>query len=143
MSCNQNFLENAKIFINSIDGSNLWLVDTKAKLASRWGLSSFIEQDFSTLETPSDVLYQDFIRLMTKECPSLVSTPYVATEVQKVTFVNQVAIQQRLSNALPLLASLIEGDAILKAVGQRGDAPEDLVKRALRYVDILSTEVQK
>lgn len=139
MPCTQDFLNNAKIVLDGIDRSDLWLVDFNAKVATYCALSRFTEGDLRTIETPSNALYQ----LLMQDCPWLATNSRIAANTQEVRFVNQVAIQQSLSNAIPLLAALIKGDAILKAVGQPGHEPDDLVEGALRYVDMLYSEVQK
>ncbi len=144
MSCNQDFLDKAKIFIDGTNSRTVWLFDPKAKLATCCELSSFALGDFGKVEDPSSELYQNFMRLLTKEFPTSIANPYVvSSKVQEVRFVNQVAIQQRLSIATPLLAALIEADAILQSVSLPANEPETLVKGALYYVDLLYAEVQK
>lgn len=89
VSCDQDFLNNAKIFIDGTNSSTVWLFDPKVQIATHCELSSFTRGDFSASESPNNELYQDFMQLLTREFPCFGASPYITAKMQEVAFVDQ------------------------------------------------------
>jgi hypothetical protein len=152
MSCTQDFLNNAKVYINNVYGSSVWLIDFKNEIATSWSLHSFIAQDFYEISVPTKEKYEDFLDLLRRETPLVQSfsvppapTPPPATFLKLPPIpptLSSGAILQRLSIATPILAALAQADWSLRLLGDA--TPRDtLVAKALELTDTLLTEVQK
>ena len=140
MPCTQDFLNNAKVYINHLDGNCLWLVDFKNEIATTWGLFSFVEQDFDTIATPTKERYEDFLELLKRETP-LVSS-WMRTAPTPVAL-SSAAIMQRLAVATPILASLAQADYSISGCNGNPVPHDVLVSISLKLTDTLLTEVQK
>ena len=145
MPATQDFLNNVKIYIDRIDGNSLWLIDFKNEIATTWGLTSFVQQDFDVISTPTKARYEDFLELLKREETPLFSS-WMRMAPTPVTL-SSGEITQRLSIATPILASLVQAEWYANRIlpsGNTTPTPRDtLVAIALELTDTLLTEVQK
>jgi len=151
----QEFLSNAKLFSNGINNDRMWLVDCDKKIAVVCPMDKFLVQDFTRLEEPTKETYADFLELIRREINFLGvdsngSLYLVRSQPQKMTLVNQVAVQfatqQLLEVAKHQLASiiLVNAEKWDYAASSTSAVPRpEFTQLALAYAEQLIAETKK